>query len=90
MQICRVDQTVFHVDRSLLGCCGQFAGHFDGFYYIFTGESTSRADKFVNLSMKILNRPLTQKSPGISTKRPEQEQNLQTKKGAISRPWRIN
>jgi len=30
--------------------------------------------------------PLTQKSPGIRTKRPENEQNLQTKKGAISRP----
>jgi len=24
MQFCRVDQTVLHVDRSLLGCCGQF------------------------------------------------------------------
>ena len=68
-----------------------FAGLFDGFYYIFTGESTSKADKFDNLrSMKILNTPLTQKSPRIRTKRPEQEQNLQTKKGAISRPWRMN
>ena len=38
--------------------------------------------------MKILNTPL-QKSPGIRTNRPEQEQNLQTKKGAISRPWRM-
>jgi len=38
------------------------AGLFDGFYYIFTGESTSKADKFDNLqSMKILNTPLTQK-----------------------------
>jgi len=24
MQFCRVEQTVLHVDRSLLGCCGQF------------------------------------------------------------------
>ena len=67
-----------------------FAGLFDGFYYIFTGESTSKADKIDNLrSMKILNTALTQKRPGIRTKRPEQEQNLQTKKGAISRPWRM-
>ena len=69
-----------------------FAGLFDGFDYIFTGESTSKADKFDNLrSVKILNTALTQKShgPGIRTKRPEQEQNLQTKKGAISRPWRM-
>jgi len=44
-----------------------FAGLFDGFYYIFTGESTSKADKFDNLrSMKILNRPLTQKSLSCS------------------------
>jgi len=40
-------------------------------------------------SMKILKMPLTQKSPGIRTKRPEQEQNLKAKKGAISQPWRI-
>jgi len=58
-----------------------FAGLFDGLYYIFTGESTSKADKFDNLrSMKILNTALTQKSLGIRTKRPEQEQNLQTKR----------
>ena len=45
-----------------------FAGLFDGFYYIFTGESFSKADKFDNLrSMKILNTPLTQKNPGIRT-----------------------
>jgi hypothetical protein len=45
-----------------------FAGLFDGFYYIFTGESTSKADKFDNFrSMKILNTPVTQKSPGIRT-----------------------
>jgi len=40
--------------------------------------------------MKILNTPLTQKSPGIRTKRPEKEPNLQTKQGAISGPWRMN
>jgi len=74
------------------GDVDSFAGLFNGFYYIFTGESTSKADKFDNLrSMKILNTPLTltQKSPGIRIKRPEQEQTLQTKKGAISRPWRM-
>ena len=68
-----------------------FAGLFDWFYYIFTGERTSKADKFDNLHlMKILNTPLSQKSPEIRNKRPKQEQNLQTKKGAISRPWRMN
>jgi len=68
-----------------------FAGLFDGFYYIFTDENTIKADQFDNLrSMKILNTPLTQKSPGIRTKRHEREQNLQTKKGAISRPLRMN
>ena len=68
-----------------------FANLFDGFYYLFSGESTSKADKFDNLrSMKILNTPLTQKSPGIRTKRPEKEQNLQSQKGAISWPWRMN
>jgi len=72
------------------GAVDSFAGHFDGFYYIFTGESTSKADKFDNfVSMKILNRPLIQKSHGIRTKRYEEEQNLQSKKGAISRPWRM-
>ena len=74
-----------------LGAVDSFAGLFDRFYYIFTGESTSKADKFDNLrSMKILNTPLTQKSPGIHTKRPKQEQNLQTKKGALSRPCTMN
>jgi len=59
------------------GALDTFAGLFDGFYYIFTGESISKADKFDNLrSMKILNMLLTQKSPGIRTKRPEEEQNL--------------
>jgi len=34
-----------------------FAGVFDGFFYMFTGESTSKADRFDTLgSMKILNR----------------------------------
>jgi len=69
------------------GAVDSFAGLFNGFYYIFTGESTSKADKFDKLRlMKILNTSLTQKSPGIRTKRPEQEQNLKTKKGAISQP----
>jgi len=49
-----------------------FAGLFDGIYHIFTSESTSKADKFDNFrSMKILNTPLTQKSPGIRTERQE-------------------
>ena len=91
MQFCRVDQTVCMSTGLFWGAVDSFAGLFDGFYYIFTGESISKADKFDNLrSMKILNTPLTQKSPGIRTKRPEQEQNLQTKKGAISRPWKMN
>jgi len=48
-----------------------FACLFHGFYYIFTGECTSKADKFDNLcSIKILNTSLTQKSPGIRSKRP--------------------
>jgi hypothetical protein len=47
-----------------------FAGLFDGFYYMFTGESTSKADKFNNLgSMKIPNTPLTQKRSVIRTAR---------------------
>jgi len=46
-----------------------FAGLFDGIYYMFTGESTSKADKFDNLgSMKILNVSHTQKRSGIRTK----------------------
>jgi len=66
------------------GAVDSFADLFDGFYYIFTGESTSKADKFDNMRLIIiLNTPLTQKSLGIRTKRPEQEPNLQTKKGAI-------
>ena len=87
MQLYRVDPTVFVLTGLFWGAVDSFAGLFDGFYYIFTGESTSKADKFDNLRlMKILNTPLTQKSHGIRTKRPEQEQNLLTKKGAISRP----
>jgi len=73
------------------GAVDSFARLFNGFYYMFSSESTSKADKFDScVSMKILNTPLTQKSHGIRTKRPEQEQNLQTKKGAISWPWRMN
>ena len=50
------------------GAVDSFAGLFDGFYYIFTSASTSKADIFDNLhSMK------------IRTKRPEEEQNLQTR-----------
>ena len=69
-----------------------FADFFDGFYYIFTGESTSKAERFDNLrSLKILITPLTQnwKRPGIHKKRPEQEQKPQTRKGAIRRAWRM-
>jgi len=60
------------------GAVDSFADLFDE-YYMFTSENTSKVDKFDNLrSMKILNKPITQKSPGICTKRPEKEQNLQT------------
>ena len=57
----------------LTGLCwdtvNSFASLFDKFYYMFTCESTSKADKFDNLgSMKILNTPLTQKRSGIRTK----------------------
>ena len=99
MHFCRVDQSVLQVDRSLLGCCGQFRRPLWRILLHITGESTSKADKFDNLrSMKILNTILTQKSPGIRTKRAEwrgtrelneEEQNLQTKKGAISQPRRM-
>jgi len=38
---------------------------------MFTGERTSKADKFDNLRlMEILNTPLSQKSPEIRNKRP--------------------
>jgi len=48
-----------------------FTGLLDGFYYTFTGESTNKAEKFDNFrSMKILNTPVTQKSPWSRTKRP--------------------
>jgi len=51
------------------GAVDSFAGLFNGFYYMFTGESTSKADKFDNLrSMKILNTLLAQKSHGIRIK----------------------
>jgi len=47
------------------GAVDSFAGLFNGFYYIFTGESTSKADKFDNLrSMKILNNLLTKRVMG--------------------------
>jgi len=56
------------------------AGVFDGVYYILTGESTRKADKFDNVrSTKILNTPLTPKSLRIRTKRPVLEQTPQTK-----------
>jgi len=85
IEVCRI-LTGFFWDAA-----DSFAGLFDGFYYIFTRESTSKADKFDNLrSMKILNTSLTQICPWIRTKRPEQEQTLQTKKDAISRPWRMS
>jgi len=45
-----------------------FAGLFNGFYYIFTGDSTSKAGKFDILgSKKILYTPLTQKRSEIRT-----------------------
>ena len=66
------------------GAVDSFAGLFNWFYCIFTGESTSKADKFC-LDENPLYDAYT-KSDGIHTKRPEQEQNLQTKKSAISRP----
>jgi len=41
------------------GVKDKFAGLFNGFYYIYSGESTSKTDKFDNLrSMKIVNTPL--------------------------------
>jgi len=55
--------------RLFWGAVDSFAGLFDRFHYIFTGESTSKADTFDNLrSMKLLNAPLTQKRPGIGSK----------------------
>ena len=69
-----------------------FAGLFDGFCYMVTGDSTSKADKFDNLgSMKILNTSLAQKRSGIRTvtKRPEQEQNQQKKKAEVRLAWRM-
>jgi len=85
MQFCRVDQTVLHVDRSLLGgVVDSFADLFDGFYYIFTGESNIKAHKFDNLrSMKIHNTLHTQKSPGIRTNRPKEKQTCTQNKGAL-------
>jgi len=67
------------------------AGHFDGVYYIFTGENTSKADKLNNFrSMKILNTPLKQKSLGIHTKRHVLEQTHRTKGCKFGWAWRMN
>jgi len=78
-----------HIPNSQKDAVDNFVGLF---YYIFTGERTSKAERFDNLrSLKILNTPLTQnwKRPGIRKKRPEQEQTPQTRKGAIRRAWRM-
>ena len=91
MQFCRVDQLFCMLTCLFWGAVDSFAGLFNGFYCMCTGESTSKADNFDNLRLiKILSTPLTQKGPGIHTKKPEEEQNLQTKKCAISRPCRMN
>jgi len=66
------------------GAVDSFAGLFDGFSYIFTGESTSKADKFDNLRpMKILNTPLTQKSRGIRTKTLQQNSNKSSRQQRV-------
>jgi len=58
MQFIRANQTVPHFGL-FWDAVDSFAGLFDGFYYIFTGECTSKVDKFDNLrTMKILNTPL--------------------------------
>jgi len=68
-----------------------FAGLFNGFGYIFTGEGTSKADKFDDLcSVKILSTPRTQKGSEIWIKRPELQQTPQTKEGAIKLAWRMS
>jgi len=55
-----------------------FAGLVDGIYYMFTGESTSKADKFDNLgSMKILNTTLTQKLRDIDRNKPPRQKRVQ-------------
>jgi len=47
------------------GAVDGFAGLFNGFNYIFTSGSTSKADKFDNfVSMKKLNMPLIQRVMG--------------------------
>ena len=43
MQFYRVDQTVLHIDKSLLGCCGQFRRPLWRIFYIFTGGTTCKA-----------------------------------------------
>jgi len=46
--------------RLLWDTVDRLEGLFEGFYYMFTGESTSKADNFDNLGlMEILNTPLT-------------------------------
>jgi len=58
-----------------------FAGLFDRFYYIFTGESTSKVDNLEKVCpTQILNTLLTYKRHGIHTKRPLQEQNPHPKR----------
>jgi len=62
-----------------------FLGLFEGFYYIFNGESTSKADIFDNFcSTKIFNTLVTQKSPGIRSKRPV------TKRCIFGGAWRMS
>jgi len=60
-----------HIHPPSRSNCTLSWGIFDGFYYMFTGEGTSKADNFDNLGlMKILNTPLTQKRSGIRTEWP--------------------
>jgi len=84
---CMLTSSVLHVDCVACWLCcmltgffwdtvDSFARLFAGFYYMFTGESTSKADKFVNLgSIKILNTPVTQQRSGIRTKRHDLNRN---------------
>jgi len=72
-----------------------FANLFDGFYYLFSGESTSKADKFDNLrSMKILNTILLHKRVLGSVLRPlpfnhSRNQNLVLRKSSFGIPASI-
>ena len=66
------------------GAVDSFAGLFNGFYYIFTSESTSKADKFDNLrSMKILSTPLAQKNPGILLSRRDLNRNKNSRQKRV-------